>query len=116
MGKFWDSVKEIGGSVIKGGLTSGLIGGITSLFGGDKKQLEMQKELNEQAARLNYEYGEMAAENAYKRQLAMYERSYQDQSYSAMRKQMEDAGLSVGLMYGGNGGLGHAGWSRWCSD
>ena len=109
MGKFWDSVKEIGGSVIKGGLTSGLIGGITSLFGGDKKQLEMQKELNEQAARLNYEYGEMAAENAYKRQLAMYERSYQDQSYSAMRKQMEDAGLSVGLMYGGSGSGGGQG-------
>ena len=69
----------------------------------------MQKELNEQAAKLNYEYGEMAAENAYKRQLAMYERSYQDQSYSAMRKQVEDAGLSVGLMYGGSGSGGGQG-------
>ena len=109
MGKFWEGVKTIGGSVIKGGLTSGLTGAISSLFGGDKKQLEMQKELNEQAARLNYEYGEKAAENAYQRQLAMYERSYQDQSYSAMRKQMEDAGLSVGLMYGGSGSGGGQG-------
>ena len=40
--------------------------------------------------------------------MEMYERSYQDQSYSAMRQQMEDAGLSVGLMYGG-GGSGGAG-------
>ena len=39
----------------------------------------------------------------------MYERSYQDQSYSAMRKQMEDAGLSVGLMYGGSGSGGGQG-------
>lgn len=109
MSKLWDSVKEIGGSAIKGGLTSGLTGAITSLFGGDKKQLEMQKELNEQAAELNYKYGEMAAENAYQRQLAMYERSYEDQSYSAMRKQMEEAGLSVGLMYGGSGSGGGQG-------
>lgn len=35
--------------------------------------------------------------------MEMYERSYQDQSYNAMRKQMEDAGLSIGLMYGGGG-------------
>lgn len=109
MGKFWEGIKTTGGSAIKGGLTSGLTGAITSLFGGDKKQLEMQKELNEQAARLNYEYGERAAENAYQRQLAMYERSYQDQSYGAMRKQMEDAGLSVGLMYGGSGSGGGQG-------
>ena len=40
--------------------------------------------------------------------MEMYERSYQDQSYAAMRGQMEDAGLSVGLMYGG-GGAGGAG-------
>lgn len=116
MSKFWDKAKGVGGNLISGGLSgitgglaSGLTGAITSLFGGDKKQLEMQKELNEQAARLNYQYGEMAAENAYKRQLAMYERSYQDQSYGAMRKQMEDAGLSVGLMYGGSGSGGGQG-------
>lgn len=72
-------------------------------------QLEDQMALNQQAAQLNYQYGEQAAENAYKRQLAMYERSYHDQSYGAMRKQMEDAGLSVGLMYGGSGSGGGQG-------
>ena len=78
-----------------------------------RKAIEAQKEaqmaLNEQAAKLNYQYGEKAAENAYNRQLAMYQRSYEDQSYKAMVNQMEDAGLSVGLMYGGNGSGGGAG-------
>lgn len=72
-------------------------------------QKNAQKELNEQAASLNYEYGEKAAEKAYERQLAMYNRSYEDQSYEAMVRQMKEAGLSVGLMYGGSGSGGGAG-------
>ncbi len=110
MGWFGDALK----SGLAGGLSSGLSGAVSGLFGGIgygnrlKKQINAQKQLNEQAAKLNYEYGEKAAENAYQRQMQMYERSYQDQSYSAMRQQMEDAGLSVGLMYGG-GGSGGAG-------
>lgn len=96
---------------------NGLSNGVSGIFGalgiGEnrriKKQLEAQKQLNEQAASLNYMYGEKAAQNAYKRQMEMYERSYQDQSYEAMRKQMEDAGLSVGLMYGGAGAGGQGG-------
>lgn len=119
MGKFGDALKSTGNAAmdgLTGGLASGISGAIGGLFGGIgakkrlKRQVEAQKQLNEQAAQLNYEYGEKAAENAYNRQLALYERSYQDQSYSAMRKQMEDAGLSVGLMYGGggNGGAGGA--------
>lgn len=112
MGWFGDALKE----GIGGGLSSGIAGTVGGLIGSIgygnrlKKQVNAQKQLNEQAAQLNYEYGEKAAKNAYDRQLALYERSYQDQSYSAMRKQMEDAGLSVGLMYGGggNGGAGGA--------
>lgn len=119
MGWFGDALKSVGNATadgLTGGLTSGLSGAISGLFGGIgygsrlKKQVNAQKQLNEQAAKLNYEYGEKAAENAYQRQMEMYERSYQDQSYSAMRQQMEDAGLSVGLMYGGgsSGGAGGA--------
>lgn len=119
MGRFGDALKSVGNATadgITGGLTSGISGSISGLFGGIgyggrlKKQVEAQKQLNEQAAQLNYEYGEKAAENAYQRQMEMYERSYQDQSYAAMRRQMEDAGLSVGLMYGssGSGGAGGA--------
>lgn len=111
--------KDALGGAVSGGLQSGLSGAIGGLLGnvfgsiGQKKrqeqQLDMQKQLLEQSAAINYKYGEMAAENAYKRQMEMYERSYQDQSYSAMRKQMEDAGLSVGLMYGGSGSGGGSG-------
>lgn len=117
MGWFGDALKVAGSAAadgLTGGLASGISGVVGGLFGGIgakkrmKRQVDAQKELNEQAAKLNYEYGEKAAENAYKRQMEMYERSYQDQSYAAMRGQMEDAGLSVGLMYGG-GGSGGAG-------
>lgn len=117
MGLFGDLLKSGASAAadgMTGGLASGISGAISGLFSAigagskERRQLEMQKELNEQAAKLNYEYGEKAAENAYKRQMEMYERSYRDQSYSAMRKQMEDAELSVGLMYGG-GGPGGAG-------
>ena len=52
------------------------------------------------AAELNHKYSEMAAEAAYKRQMEMYERAYQDESYQNRVKQMREAGLSVGLMYG----------------
>lgn len=103
----------IGGALVSAGTMLGgqLLGG---LFAPSvKKQIKWQKqaqmELNQQAADLNYQYGEKAAENAYTRQMQMYERSYQDQSYSAMRKQMEDAGLSVGLMYGNGSSGGGAG-------
>ena len=109
---------KIGENAISTGI-SGAIGtglGLIGSIGAGKRQKKAieaqknaQKELNEQAAQLNYEYGEKAAENAYERQLAMYQRSYEDQSYKAMVKQMEDAGLSVGLMYGGNGSGGGAG-------
>jgi hypothetical protein len=115
MGKFSDSLISGLGS----GLGSGLIGTGLGLLGSigqgrrQRKAIEAQKgaqmELNQQAAELNYEYGEKAAENAYKRQLAMYQKSYEDQSYEAMVGQMEDAGLSVGLMYGGSGSGGGAG-------
>lgn len=110
MGWFGDALQ----SGLSGGLSSGLSGAVSGLFGrigyGSrlKKQVEAQKKLNEQAAQLNYEYGEKAAENAYRRQMEMYERSYRDQSFPAIRQQMEDAELSVGLMYGG-GGPGGAG-------
>lgn len=109
---------KIGESAISTGI-SGAIGAGLGLIGSigagrrQRKAIEAQKnaqkELNEQAAALNFEYGEKAAENAYERQLAMYNRSYEDQSFKAMVKQMEEAGLSVGLMYGGNGSGGGAG-------
>jgi hypothetical protein len=91
---------------------SGIIGkasGILNMLGlGRKKQMQQQKEMVENAAKINYKYGEMAAENAFERQQVLYNRTYQDQSYANQVAQMDAAGLSPGLMYskGGAGGGG----------
>lgn len=89
---------------------SGIIGnasGILNMLGvGRKKQIRQQKEMVENAARINYKYGEMAAENAFERQQVLYNRTYQDQSYANKVAQMDAAGLSPALMYGGGGASG----------
>ena len=91
---------------------SGIIGkasGILNMLGiGRKKQMRQQKEMVENAAKINYKYGEMAAENAFERQQVLYNRTYQDQSYANQVAQMDAAGLSPGLMYG-HGGAGGGG-------
>lgn len=97
------------------GITNPLAGAIGSASGilnmmgvGRKKQIRQQKEMAENAARINYKYGEMAAENAFERQQVLYNRTYQDQSYANQVAQMDAAGLSPGLMYG-KGGAGGGG-------
>ena len=45
---------------------------------------------------LQYNYGQQAADAEYKRNLQMWK----DTNFGAQRAEMEDAGLSVGLMYG----------------
>lgn len=91
---------------------SGIIGdvsGILNVFGiGRRRQVRQQKEMVENAAKINYKYGEMAAENAFERQQVLYNRTYQDQSYANQVAQMDAAGLSPGLMYG-KGGAGGGG-------
>lgn len=89
---------------------SGIIGsasGILNMLGiGRRRQIRQQKEMAENAAKINYKYGEMAAENAFERQQVLYDRTYQDQSYANKVAQMDAAGLSPGLMYGGGGASG----------
>lgn len=91
---------------------SGIIGsasGILNMLGiGRKKQMQQQKEMVENAAQINYKYGEMAARNAFERQQVLYNRTYQDQSYANQVAQMDAAGLSPALMYG-KGGAGGGG-------
>lgn len=91
---------------------SGIMGsasGILNMLGvGRKKQIRQQKEMAENAAQINYKYGEMAARNAFERQQVLYNRTYQDQSYANQVAQMDAAGLSPGLMYG-KGGAGGGG-------
>lgn len=91
---------------------SGIIGGASGILNtlgiGRRKQIRQQKEMVENAAKINYKYGEMAAKNAFERQQVLYNRTYQDQSYANQVAQMDAAGLSPGLMYskGGAGGGG----------
>ena len=49
---------------------------------------------------LQYNYGQQTADAEYKRNLQMWK----DTNFGAQRAEMEDAGLSVGLMYGNGGG------------
>lgn len=90
----------------------GIIGSGASILNtlgiGRRRQIRQQKEMAENAAKINYKYGEMAAENAFERQQVLYNRTYQDQSYANQVAQMDAAGLSPGLMYG-KGGAGGGG-------
>lgn len=93
---------------------SGIVGDASAILNtlgiGRRRQIRQQKEMAENAAKINYKYGEMAAENAFERQQVLYNRTYQDQSYANQVAQMDAAGLSPGLMYGkGGGGGGGAG-------
>lgn len=91
---------------------SGIVGDVSGILNtlgiGRRRQVRQQKEMAENAAKINYKYGEMAAENAFERQQVLYNRTYQDQSYANQVAQMDAAGLSPGLMYskGGAGGGG----------
>lgn len=44
----------------------------------DDRQVRLQQRLNNQAAQLNYDFGEQAADNAFQRQKAMYEQQLKD--------------------------------------
>lgn len=90
------------------GIISSASGILNTLGIGRRRQIRQQKEMVENAARINYKYGEMAAENAFERQQVLYDRTYQDQSYANQVAQMDAAGLSPGLMYG-KGGAGGGG-------
>lgn len=90
------------GSIVSGGL--GLLG---SLFKKNNNGLKNQQKLMQQAWEyekegmgLQYNYGQQAADAEYKRNLQMWK----DTNFGAQRAEMEDAGLSVGLMYGNGGG------------
>lgn len=108
--KFEDLLKLLEGGESIANPLSGIIGntsGILNMLGiGRRKQIRQQKEMVENAARINYKYGEMAARNAFERQQVLYNRTYQDQSYANKVAQMDAAGLSPGLMYGGGGASG----------
>lgn len=71
-----------------------------------QKNNEMSYEMAKKQAALNHKYNEMAAENAYKRQLQYYG---QTQSAQARLQDLKEAGLSPSLM--GSGAFGTGGGS-----
>ena len=88
------------GGAIGGGL--GLLGG---LFGGgnstkdQEKLMEKAWEYEKEGMGMQYQYGQAAANAAQQRNIEMWNQT----NYGAQRQHKEDAGLSVGLMYGGGG-------------
>lgn len=90
------------GSIVNGGL--GLLGGLfkknNNGFKNQQKLMQQAWEYEKEGMGLQYNYGQQAADAEYKRNLQMWK----DTNFGAQRAEMEDAGLSVGLMYGNGGG------------
>lgn len=100
-------VKQIGQTAVNtltGGVVGGALGLLGNLFGGggpSKKELMKQAwQYEKEGMALQYQYGQQAADNEYARNLRMWKAT----NYGAQTKEMEAAGLSKGLMYGGGGG------------
>lgn len=100
------------------GLAIGALGlnaasGIAGLFGAKRKQkraFNYQSQLNREQAQLNYDYGEMSAENAHQRTLALRADDQQRED-TQIQRQVEDAqaaGISPSV-FGGMGGAGGGG-------
>lgn len=88
-----------------GGIVGGGLGLLSGLFGSGNST-KQQKELMDKAWEyekegmgMQYQYGQAAANAAQQRNMEMWNQT----NYGAQRQHMEDAGLSVGLMYGGGG-------------
>lgn len=63
----------------------------------------IDRQTAKQNAELQYKYGEMAADNAQNRALAMYDYQFNKNTPKEQRRMLEEAGLSASLMYGGGG-------------
>lgn len=83
-------------------LASGVVGALGT---------SLQAQRNKDAAKYEAELNEQAAENAFFRTNQLYDKDYQLHTYKAMREQMEEAGLSPGLIYGKGGSAGIGGGS-----
>lgn len=90
------------GSIVSGGL--GLLGGLfkrnNNGFKNQQKLMQQAWEYEKEGMGLQYNYGQQAADAEYRRNLQMWK----DTNFGAQRQEMENAGLSVGLMYGNGGG------------
>lgn len=98
IGSMIPGIGTAAGAAIGG--TLGLLGnlfGIGSRKRAEQRQFDREKEL----MGLQYEYGEKAANSNYERALNMWNAT----NYEAQVQHMKNAGLNVGLMYSGGGGM-----------
>lgn len=66
--------------------------------------LGISKTTKEEQMRQQYELNEAGAQAAAKRNMELYKQQYEMNTPAAIRRNLESAGLSVGLMYGGKAG------------
>lgn len=88
------------GGIVGGGL--GLLGGLFGSGNSTKQQKELMEkawEYEKEGMGMQYQYGQMAANEAQRRNLEMWNST----NFEQQRMHMENAGLSAGLMYGGSG-------------
>ncbi|QCS36820.1 DNA pilot protein [Tortoise microvirus 11] len=87
-------------------------GTIGSLIGSKKKQkraYDLQGKLNAEQAKMNYEYGELAAQSAHGRSLELQRNQFENQSLVNQVADAQEAGLSPGIFSGLGGGGGSGG-------
>lgn len=113
MAGYWAALGQGASTAAAGGLFSGL-----GLIGQNRRnrklieqQLEAQKQLTDYSGDVNYRYGEMSAENAHERTKELWAMDQAANSYQGQVADAKEAGLSVGLLYGGGGAGGAGGGS-----
>lgn len=97
---------------IKSAKIMGLIGKKTDYKNAVKllhEQEASQQRINETLGLQNYNYGEMAADAAHERSLGLLSAEKEANSYVSQVADAKEAGLSIGLLYGGGGAGGTGG-------
>ena len=93
MGKFTSMIED----AATGGISSAIGQGLGMVLGGlnDKRQLQQQQKLTDQQVEANKKIGAFNQQNA--------KEMWDYTNYENQVKHMQEAGLNVGLMYGGAG-------------
>lgn len=94
---------------IGGAAVGAVAGGLASIGSGKRarklvlQQEQSQSRLNEQAAKLGYDYGELAADSAHERSLALQQNQADLTSYKAQVADLKEAGANPALALAGGG-------------
>lgn len=69
-----------------------------------KRAYDLQSQLNRETAQMNYDYGEMSAEQAHQRSLELQQNQFDNASYVNQVADIQEAGVSPSVLGAGNGG------------